>query len=103
MHQIETPAPMSAPLIDGKKLVLTAILRAGVGLLDGMLQILPSARVGHVGLYRDPDTLEAVKYYFKLPQNMEDQRCHLGGSHVGNWPFRSSGHFDGQRGKTPQH
>jgi uracil phosphoribosyltransferase len=73
-HRIETPlAPMDTQLIDGKKLVITAILRAGVGLLDGMLQILPSARVGHVGLYRDPETLQAVKYYFKLPQDMDDR------------------------------
>lgn len=74
MRRIETPLmKMDAPVIEGKKLVLVAILRAGVGLLDGMLEILPSARVGHVGLYRDHETLEAIEYYFKLPENMEDR------------------------------
>lgn len=71
---IETPIQsMEAPVIEGKKVVLVAILRAGVGLLDGMLEILPSARVGHVGLARDPKTLEAHEYYFKLPENLEDR------------------------------
>lgn len=71
---IETPMQtMEAPVIDGKKLVLVAVLRAGVGLLDGMLEILPSARVGHVGLYRDPKTLEAVEYYKKLPEQLVDR------------------------------
>lgn len=64
---------MRAPVLDGKKIVLISILRAGNGLLDGMLRILPSARVGHVGLYRHPETLEAVEYYFKVPQDMEDR------------------------------
>ena len=74
METIETPLQtMEAPVIDGKKLVLVAVLRAGVGLLDGMLEILPSARVGHVGLYRDPKTLEAVEYYKKLPENLGDR------------------------------
>jgi uracil phosphoribosyltransferase len=71
---IETPlAPMRAPVLDGKKVVLVNILRAGTGMLDGMLQIIPSARVGHIGLYRDPDTLGAVEYYFKLPREMADR------------------------------
>ncbi len=71
---IETPLQtMEAPVIDGKKLVLVAVLRAGVGLLDGMLEILPSARVGHVGLYRDPKTLEAVEYYKKLPEHLAER------------------------------
>lgn len=71
---IETPiAPVLAPLLDGKKIVLVAILRAGVGILDGMLQILPSARVGHIGLYRDPKTLAAVEYFYKVPDNMGDR------------------------------
>ena len=71
---IETPvAPMMAPVLDGKKTVLVAILRAGGGILDGMLQILPSARVGHIGLYRDPKTLVAVEYYYKVPENMGDR------------------------------
>jgi uracil phosphoribosyltransferase len=71
---IETPvAPMMAPLLDGKKIVVVSIMRAGTGILDGMLQILPSARVGHIGLYRDPKTLEPVEYYFKVPDNMQDR------------------------------
>lgn len=70
--QIDTPiAGMKAPVLDGKKIVFVSILRAGNGILDGMLQILPSARVGHIGLYRDPKTLGAVEYYFKMPPHME--------------------------------
>lgn len=72
--EIETPiAPMQAPVLDGKKIVLISILRAGNGILDGMLDILPSARVGHIGLYRDPKTLVAVEYYYKVPDNMGDR------------------------------
>ncbi len=72
--QIETPvAPMMAPMLDGKKTVLVSILRAGNGILDGMLQILPSARVGHIGLYRDPKTKQAVEYFFKVPEMMGDR------------------------------
>jgi uracil phosphoribosyltransferase len=68
---IETPmARMEAPILDGKKIVLISIMRAGTGILDGMLRLIPSARVGHVGLYRDPRTLEAVEYYFKVPKEM---------------------------------
>jgi uracil phosphoribosyltransferase len=71
---IETPvAPMMAPMLDGKKTVLISILRAGNGILDGMLQILPSARVGHIGLYRDPKTKQAVEYFFKVPETMGDR------------------------------
>jgi uracil phosphoribosyltransferase len=71
---IETPIQaMDAPQIAGKKLVLAPILRAGVGFLDGMLSLVPSARVAHVGLYRDPDTLEAVEYYFKAPSDLHDR------------------------------
>jgi uracil phosphoribosyltransferase len=71
---IETPiAGMMAPVLDGKKIVLVSILRAGTGILNGMLDILPSARVGHIGLYRDPKTLAAVEYYFKVPENMADR------------------------------
>jgi uracil phosphoribosyltransferase len=75
-HEVaaETPvAPTTIRLLDGKKIVLVSILRAGNGLLDGMLRILPSARVGHVGLYRDPATLQAVEYYFKLPHEMAER------------------------------
>ena len=71
---IETPLTRtSAPLLDGKKIVLISIMRAGAGILDGMLRLLPSARVGHVGLYREPRTLEAVEYYFKVPKEMGDR------------------------------
>jgi uracil phosphoribosyltransferase len=71
---IETPlATMQAPRIDGKKVVLLNILRAGTGMVEGMLRILPSARVGNIGLYRDPETLGAVEYYFKLPNEMSDR------------------------------
>jgi uracil phosphoribosyltransferase len=73
-EEIETPLMrMSAPVLEGKKIVLISILRAGNGLLDGMLRILPSARVGHVGLYRNHETLEAIEYYFKVPSEMEDR------------------------------
>ena len=71
---IETPiAPMMAPVLDGKKIVLISILRAGNGILDGMLKILPSARVGHIGLYRDPKTLRPVEYFYKVPDAMGDR------------------------------
>ena len=72
--EIETPiTTMQAPQIAGKKLVLAPILRAGVGFLDGMLTLVPSARVAHVGLYRDPETLQAVEYYFKAPSDLADR------------------------------
>jgi len=76
MHEvaIETPvAPMTGRLIDGKKTVFVVILRAGIGILDGMLSVVPGARVGHVGLSRDPDTLRAVEYYFKMPRGMHER------------------------------
>ena len=73
-QEIETPMERTkAPLLEGKKLVIVSILRAGNGILDGMLKILPSARVGHIGLYRDPKTLVAVEYYFKMPDDMGDR------------------------------
>lgn len=72
--EIETPLTrMSAPKIAGKKLVFVPILRAGMGLLEGMLELVPSARVAHVGLYRDPKTLVAVEYYFKSPDDIGDR------------------------------
>src|SRR5215211_6433639 len=72
--EIETPLiRMEAPQIAGKKLVLAPILRAGVGFLDGMLMLMPSARVAHIGLYRDPETLQAVEYYFKAPSDLADR------------------------------
>lgn len=71
---IETPmAPMKSPSIKGKKLVFASILRAGNGLLDGMLDLVPAARVAHVGLYRDHETLQAVEYFFKAPSDLEDR------------------------------
>ncbi|MDB4185755.1 uracil phosphoribosyltransferase [bacterium] len=73
-ERIETPMqPMDAPTLDGKKLALISILRAGNGLLDGVLDLIPSARVGFVGLYRDEETLQPVQYYFKVPDAL-DQR-----------------------------
>lgn len=72
--EIETPLEtMTSKVIDGKKLVFVSILRAGNGILEGMLSVVPGARVGHVGLYRDPETLEPVEYYFKMPQEMEER------------------------------
>lgn len=73
---IETPiAPTKTRVLDGKKIVLVSILRAGSGILQGMLDILPSARVGHIGLYRDPKTKLPVEYYFKIPENMSERDC----------------------------
>lgn len=72
--QIETPMQtMEAPVLEGKKLVFASILRAGEGLLEGMLDLVPSARVSHIGLYRDHNTLEAVEYYFKAPENIAER------------------------------
>ena len=72
--EIETPLEtMNAKMIDGKKLVFVSILRAGTGILDGMLSVVPGARVGHIGLYRDPKTLQAVEYYFKMPKDMQER------------------------------
>ena len=72
--EIETPLEtMQAKVIDGKKLVFVSILRAGTGILDGMLTVVPGARVGHIGLYRDPKTLTAVEYYFKMPGDMAER------------------------------
>jgi uracil phosphoribosyltransferase len=64
---------MTGTMMDGKKLVLVSILRAGNGILDGVLSVVPGARVGHIGLYRDPKTLQAVEYYFKMPQDMQER------------------------------
>jgi len=75
-QEIETPmARMNAPVLDGDDIVLVSILRAGSGILDGMLRILPTARIGHVGIYRDPETLGAVEYYSKLPDAMNGRRA----------------------------
>lgn len=71
---VTTPiTTMQAPLVAGKKLVLAPILRAGLGLAEGMLDLIPAARVAHIGLYRDHDTLEAVEYYFKAPDRIEER------------------------------
>jgi uracil phosphoribosyltransferase len=71
---VATPvAECRVPVIAGKKLCLVSILRAGNGMLDGMIDLLPGARVGHIGLYRDPETLEAIEYYFKLPEDVEER------------------------------
>ncbi len=72
--QIETPIERTeAPLLDGKKMVIVPILRAGLGLAEGVHDLVPLARVGHVGLYRDPRTLQAVEYYFKMPGDISDR------------------------------
>jgi uracil phosphoribosyltransferase len=76
MQEVEMQTPletMKTRVIDGKKLVFVSILRAGTGILDGMLSVVPGARVGHIGLYRDPKTLMAVEYYFKMPQSIEER------------------------------
>lgn len=73
-RQIETPImPMDAPAIEGKKLALVSILRAGNGLLDGIMELIPAARIGFVGMYRDPKTLLPVEYYCKLPENLDER------------------------------
>ena len=74
IKRVETPIEvMDAPVLSGKKLCFVSVLRAGNGLLEGMLDLLASARVGHVGLYRDPETLEAVEYYYKVPQDIGER------------------------------
>jgi uracil phosphoribosyltransferase len=71
---IETPLQsMEAPTLEGKKLVFASVLRAGNGLLDGMLDLVPAARVAHIGLYRDPETLQPVEYFFKAPSDLADR------------------------------
>lgn len=76
LQEVEIETPMEkckANLLEGKKIVFVPILRAGLGILDGMLEIIPSARVGHIGLYRDPHTLESIEYYFRLPEDVSDR------------------------------
>ena len=75
-HEVDVDTPLertTGRVIDGKKLVFASILRAGTGILDGMLEVVPSARVGHIGLYRDPKTLVVVEYYFKMPADLPDR------------------------------
>lgn len=102
--EIETPiSHMKSEVIAGKKLGLVPILRAGLGMVDGMLNLLPAARVGHVGLYRDPETLKPVEYYCKLPQDIDerdlivlDPMLATGGSAVAAIQFlkdRGAGHI----------
>jgi uracil phosphoribosyltransferase len=76
MHEIDVETPLEhtvGNVIDGKKLVFASILRAGAGILDGMLSVVPGARVGHIGLYRDPKTLVAVEYYYKMPGELHER------------------------------
>jgi uracil phosphoribosyltransferase len=76
MHEIDVETPLEQTVgnvIDGKKLVFASILRAGAGILDGMLSVVPGARVGHIGLYRDPKTLVAVEYYYKMPGELHER------------------------------
>ena len=80
--EIETPlATIRSPVLSGKKLVFAAILRSGLGMLDGMIELAPAARVAHIGLYRDPATLSCVEYYFKVPAEIEERIVALG-AHV---------------------
>ncbi|ANI40249.1 uracil phosphoribosyltransferase [Mycolicibacterium vaccae] len=76
LHEVEVQTPMETTtgnVVDGKKLVFVSVLRAGTGLLEGLLEVAPSARVGHIGLYRDPKTLVAVEYYFKMPGDLQER------------------------------
>jgi uracil phosphoribosyltransferase len=76
--EVETPvAPAKVKKIAGKKLAVVPILRAGIGMVDGFLTLVPSAKVGHIGLYRDPDTLEPVEYYCKLPKDISDRDVYI--------------------------
>ncbi|MCR5976738.1 uracil phosphoribosyltransferase [Gordonia jinghuaiqii] len=76
MHEVTIETPLettTASVIDGKKLVFAAVLRAGAGIADGMLTVVPGARVGHIGLYRDPKTMVVVEYYFKMPSELDER------------------------------
>ena len=93
METIETPMQaIQAPVLEGKKLVFASILRAGNGLLEGMLELVPSARVSHVGVYRDHETLEAVEYYFKAPENLSRAPGHRRRSDAGDRQFLDRRH-----------
>jgi len=73
-EHIETPvAEMDAPKLKGKKLVFASVLRAGEGMIEGLIELVPSARIAHIGLYRDPETLQPVQYYFKAPEDISDR------------------------------
>jgi hypothetical protein len=102
--RIETPLePMDAPVIDGKKLALVSILRAGNGLLDGILDLIPNARVGFVGLYRDPETLQPVQYYFKVPSELEDRIDHRRRPDAGDRQFFGRRGRPAERGGGEEH
>ena len=102
--QINTPIqPMDAPVLSGKKLAFISILRAGNGLLDGMLDLVPSARVGHVGLYRDHKTLEPVEYYFKVPKGNRSEIGNCRGSHVGDSEFCNCRDYTAQESWRQKH
>ena len=90
---IETPvAKCKSSIIAGKKLGIVPILRAGLGMVDGVMNIVPSAKVGHVGLYRDPETHKPVEYYCKLPNDVAEREADRAGSDAGNWRFRHRRH-----------
>ncbi len=96
-RDITTPIEaMKAPLLEGKKLVVVPILRAGLGLAEGIIDLVPLARVGHVGLYRDPKTLQAVEYYFKIPQDISDRDV------IVCDPMLATAHSADRRGRSPE-
>ena len=98
--EIETPLERGVfPVLAGKKLCLVSILRAGNGFLDGMLDLVPSARVGHIGIYRDPRTLQAIEYYLKLPEDLPRARCDPGRPDAGDRQF--GGRRDLPVGRAP--
>lgn len=76
---------MNAPFISGKKLAIVPILRAGLGMVNGILTLVPSAKIGHVGLYRDHDTKQPQEYYCKLPENIDEKTCYCIRSNACNW------------------
>ncbi len=101
---IETPlAEMEAPILKGKKLVIVSILRAGNGLLEGMLDLMPSARVGHIGIYRNPETLQPVEYYMKVPEDISERRCDRRRSHARDGQFGIRRHQAAQGEGCPRH
>ena len=94
--KIKTPiCEMVGKELSGKKLAVVPILRAGIGMVDGILNMIPAAKVGHIGLYRDPDTFEPVEYFCKLPADC-DEREVFGGSHAGNGRIQRGGHPDAE-------
>lgn len=101
--EIETPiCPAVVKELAGKKLAVVPILRAGLGMVDGILAMIPAAKVGHIGLYRDPETLKPVEYYCKLPSDCHE-RDFCGGSHAGHRRFRVGGYSDAEGQGVPEH